>query len=145
MKKAACVFMFLFLFGLSDVFAETMWRRETVFSNNLVAAQGATAETISQTIIVSSGKRFGFWCTANSVMGLPSIRIVYEQAADSSDKTWATPPTGGLITATLITESPIVIDITPTTVKFIRFKAISNGLYTNSTDTTVTAYLFIQD
>jgi len=135
MKKIFLVILMVMF--ISGVAFASQGSVDKVFDNEVIAKSGVVT---SRAFRVNSSDTFGAWLKQTAtVTGSPSLGIELEQSYSGATNTWAT-------STTLImddwTNSDVasVTTISPTPMKWMRFKATENGV----TGTTLNMYLFSQ-
>ena len=114
--------------------------RVTVFDGQAVSGERTLT---SDPIPVKGQGAYGVWFQASSATGAPKLQLTYEMSYDDDEDNFVKPRGGGDIVASWSGEwsgeTPVVVDIDPPNMSWIRFKA--KGLVANPNDTIITEVL----
>lgn len=112
----------------------------TVFDEQLISGERAIT---SDPIPVKGQGAFGLWFETSSVVGTPKVQLTYEMSYDNDEDNFVKPRGGGDVVASWSGEwsgeLPIIVDIDPPNMPWVRFKA--KGLSGNPNDTIITEVL----
>lgn len=140
MKKSILVLALLFS-CVTNSFAASQGRTETVFSSQVVA--GTNQTVVSRAYNIGSSSRFGYWVkpTAGASAGSTiRLNMVMQGAPNNTSSEFATITT---IQNAMTTAAATLGTITAPNIQYVRFVTMGNT--GNATDTTVTMYFFSQE
>jgi hypothetical protein len=140
MKKVMIELLVLGLLALGcDAYA-AVGNVQRVFNEDSTTS---TSVATSRGFLVKSGGYFGAWVQQTAPIGTPNIDVTYQMSYDDVEAHYTTPVTASLMFDDWTSETASIVTITPTPMKYIRFKAYGNAA--NTTGTTITMYLFTQE
>ena len=148
--------VFLMVLGLCSAAFAGQGRIHKVFDAvPLIAHSDGTNSTTYSTIYpVSSSGYFGVWIDLTTLEPVgagahtPKVDISCQMSYDTTAANFATPTSMSLVADEMTSTAPTVVSMSPAPMKYMRFMAegvAGSDTVGNTTNTTITMYLFSQD
>lgn len=134
----------LFLVVLALLMANMCYAGQGTIQEVFTSDSVETTNTVTSRVFpVKSLGYFGVWAKQTAALGTPNVDVTYEMSYDTTASNFTVPVDKDPIFDNWTAQVASVTSITPSPMKYIRFKATGNSA--NTTGTTITMYLFTQD